>query len=541
MERNDQKQIGTILGTCRLKQVIGSGGMGVVYLAEQTRPTREVAVKVMQIRTDGQAGNAQEFLARFRREADVIAKLDHVNILPIYEYGEQDGLAYFVMPCLTGGSLRDRIKHISVIPLQDVLIYTDQIAAALDYAHAHNVVHRDIKPGNILFHRDGRLVLADFGIARIIRENGAAINETTMTAAGHFLGSVEYMAPEMVQGQHVDHRADIYELGILLFQMLSGSVPFKGDTPFAVAAKHLHEAPPLLYQINPAIPPSVDAVIKKAIAKRPEERYTSAGELARELRAATLPPYPSLWGETPTQAPTQTPIPATVFPQVITPPTLAAQPSPNIGYNIVSPSDSYRDTLDERTRLASTPRWLIVGVALLCLLAGAVAFISTLAVKGIFHPVGQTPQPIVLVSPTSAPGSTATPSSTVTVLPSPTLTPSQQAQAVVQQYYDAINQQNYQNAYQQWGSAYQNAHPYDQFANGFATTKHDVITIQAVTPQSDGTISVAMIINATQVTASGTNTAMFQGTYSVGQENGAWKLLTANFKQTATTNAFVIA
>src|SRR5947209_9508652 len=285
MESISHPLVGTTLGTCMLRQPLGAGGMGAVYLARQTRPIRDVAVKVLQ----PSMATQQEFLIRFRREADVIARLDHVNIMPIYEYGEQDGLAYLVMPYLTGGSLRDKLIQRGALSLGEVLLYIEQAASALDYAHAQRIIHRDIKPGNFLFHADGRLVLADFGIAHMVRESGST--DVTLTGTGQFLGSPEYMAPEMVCGEPVDPRTDIYELGIVLFQMLSGRVPFQGNSAYMIATKHVQEPPPPLYQINPALSPAVDAVVRKAIAKQRDARFRSAGELAQALRAAIIAPY----------------------------------------------------------------------------------------------------------------------------------------------------------------------------------------------------------------------------------------------------------
>jgi serine/threonine protein kinase len=285
MTSNTGDLTGKTLGTCILERSLGRGGMGVVYLAQQTRPARRVAVKIMLPQFASSSEIYQEFLTRFRREADVIARLEHIHIMPIYEYGEQDGLAYLVMPYLTGGSLRDILARRGQLPLSEVITYIDQAASALDYAHKHGVIHRDLKPANFLLHADGRLVLADFGIARILDKD---INSfQTLTAAGSMIGTPEYMAPEMARGEVIDYRADIYELGIVLFQLLSGHAPFTGNTPYAVAVKHLQDPLPLLHPVNPSIPTEVDAVIQKATAKQREKRYASTQELALALRQAT--------------------------------------------------------------------------------------------------------------------------------------------------------------------------------------------------------------------------------------------------------------
>ncbi|GHO84293.1 serine/threonine-protein kinase [Dictyobacter formicarum] len=286
MESNDHL-IGKQLGTCVLEQVIGSGGMGVVYLAHQTRPVRDVAVKVLRSGAGIYSEAHQEFLARFRREANVIAQLDHVNILPIYEYAEQDGLAYLVMPYLKGGSLRTLLEKQGRLSPLEAFKYIEQAGSALQYAHEHNIVHRDIKPGNMLFHADGRLVLVDFGIARITRDSSVSnLSDPSLTAVGQFLGSVEYMAPEMVQGHNVDYRADLYELGIVLFQMLTGRLPFQGGSPLFIAAMHINEQPPSLLQLNPGISLALNAVVQKAIAKDPAARYQSAREMVAAVRQA---------------------------------------------------------------------------------------------------------------------------------------------------------------------------------------------------------------------------------------------------------------
>jgi serine/threonine protein kinase len=289
MSNNADNLTGKTLGACILEKLIGQGGMGSVYLARQIRPSRFVAVKVLLPNITTGSSLYKEFLARFRREADVIAKLEQINIMVIYEYGEQDGIAYLVMPYLPGGSLRDLLSRNGALSLQEATTFIDQAAAALDYAHAHGVIHRDLKPANFLLSSDGRLVLADFGIARMIQDSDSTFR-AALTDTGMFLGTPEYMAPEMLNGEPIDHRIDIYALGIVLFQMLSGQVPFVGNTPFAVATKHLQEPPPSLHQINPVIPLAVDNIIQKALAKKREDRYASASAMALALRNVDNPP-----------------------------------------------------------------------------------------------------------------------------------------------------------------------------------------------------------------------------------------------------------
>ncbi len=281
---------GKTLGTCVLGNLLGQGGMGDVYLAQQIRPVRNVAVKVLLPEMRMSDSLYQDFLARFRREANVIARLEHINIMPIYEYGEQDGLAYLVMPYLTGGSLRDLLKQRVYLMLHEAATYLDQAASALDYAHAQGVIHRDLKPANFLLHGDGRLVLADFGIARLIHQENIG---STLTSTGMLVGTPEYMAPEMAKGEAIDYRADIYELGIVLFQMISGHPPFTGDTPISIAIKHLETPLPSLHHLNPGIPLAVDAVVQKATAKERSERYSTARAFAQAFHDAIASVSPS--------------------------------------------------------------------------------------------------------------------------------------------------------------------------------------------------------------------------------------------------------
>jgi serine/threonine protein kinase len=287
----EQDLVGVTLGNSTLERIIGKGGMAIVFLAQQARPTRTVAVKVLlPTNMDNDPEQQRIFLERFRREADTAAKLEHKNILPIYEYAEASirgqRLAYLVMPYIRGGTLRQRIDELhrdgKMFDLQTVSDSVEQIADALSYAHSLGIVHRDIKPGNLLFHSDGRLVLADFGIVRLN-------TMPALTIAGSFIGTAEYAAPEQVSGGDVDSRSDIYALGIILYELLTGRVPFTGSTPFEVMGKQLHDPVPSLRISRPDLSPAIEFVVKKALAKDPKDRYQQVGELAADFHAAVTP------------------------------------------------------------------------------------------------------------------------------------------------------------------------------------------------------------------------------------------------------------
>ncbi len=288
---NVKELIGVTLGTCTIERVIGRGGMGAVYLAQQSRPVRTVALKVLLPATENDPEQQRIFLERFRREADTVAKLEHKNILPIYEYSEAevDGqrLAYLVMPYIRGGTLRDRIDEMkrngAQFDLKLVASYISQIADALSYAHSLGVVHRDIKPGNLLFHQDGRLLLSDFGIVRLT-------TLPSLTTVGSFIGTAEYASPEQISSSEVDFRSDIYSLGIILYELLTGSVPFTGSNPFAVMTKQLNDPVPPMSNIRSGLPPAFQNVVNKALAKNPEDRYQSATAMAADLCAAVAVP-----------------------------------------------------------------------------------------------------------------------------------------------------------------------------------------------------------------------------------------------------------
>lgn len=282
--------IGVTLGTCTLEQIIGRGGMGAVFLAQQSRPVRTVAVKVVIPPEGVDADDRRIYFERFRREADTVARLEHKNILPVFEYDEAvvagEQLAYLVMPFVRGGTLRERIDEMrrsrKQFELNTISSYISQIADALTYAHSLGVVHRDVKPANLLFHSDGRLLLSDFGIVRL-----SAM--PALTTVGNFLGTAEYASPEQASGSQLDARIDIYALGCILFELLTGSVPFRGSNPFAILSKHISDPVPSIKNSRPDLSPAIEFVVKKALAKNPQDRYQNATEMAADLQAAISP------------------------------------------------------------------------------------------------------------------------------------------------------------------------------------------------------------------------------------------------------------
>jgi len=270
-----QDFIGTHFGQYKILASIGEGGMGMVYRARDTLLNRDVAVKVL----PPELARDREFVTRFRREAETAASLDHPHIVAIYNIGEQNGVHYLAMRLLEGQPLNHILKHSGALPLERALHITEQLARALDYAHARGVIHRDVKPANIMVGEDEHVTLMDFGIAK-------AVMGSKLTRTGTMIGTPEYMAPEQFTGETVDLRADIYALGVVLYEMLTGRVPFTGETPVSISHGHVYQQPAPPRQLNAQIPSAVEQVLLRGLAKRPDERYPNAGALAEALRAA---------------------------------------------------------------------------------------------------------------------------------------------------------------------------------------------------------------------------------------------------------------
>jgi len=289
---NANALIGTRLGSSTLERPLGIGGMGAVYLARQERPRRHVAVKVLRPGIAADDSAWQVFLARFRREADAAAALDHANIVPIYEFGEQGSMAYIVMPYLSDGSLANFLLPNARLSVDQVVAYLDQAASALDYAHQHAIVHRDVKPSNLLLHPDGRVLLADFGIARPLNAAdlpavASVFEGGDLTVTGAAMGTPEYMAPEQVRGETVSAATDTYALGVVAYTLLAGRTPFEGHDVNQILARQLTELPPPLRSMRRDVPRDVEEAISWAMAKDPSHRPGSTGAFARALHAAS--------------------------------------------------------------------------------------------------------------------------------------------------------------------------------------------------------------------------------------------------------------
>ncbi|MBZ0314876.1 MAG: protein kinase [Anaerolineae bacterium] len=267
---------GQTLGQYELRELLGAGGMGAVYRAHQKNLKRWVAVKVLPATLAGQT----LYLERFNREAQTAASLEHQHIVPVYDYGLQRGTSYVVMRLLTGGTLADRLNDtlVNEKPLpspREVAELIKQIASALDYAHARGVIHRDVKPSNIMFDDQGVAFLVDFGIAKLIEGTGAGLTGTNMT-----MGTPSFMPPEQWRGEKVTPASDQYSLAVITYQLLVGKLPFEATTPYALMHKHLNETPPPPHLERSSIPESLTAVLGQALAKQPEDRYSNCTAFA---------------------------------------------------------------------------------------------------------------------------------------------------------------------------------------------------------------------------------------------------------------------
>jgi serine/threonine protein kinase len=257
--------------------------MGEVYRALDVRLGREVAVKVLR-RPEGDCGDA---LRRFEKEARAAAAIDHPNVLGVHDVGTHEGLPYIVSELLAGETLRERLQDGTALPVRKAVEYAAQIARGLAEAHEKGIVHRDLKPDNVFVTRDGRVKILDFGIARLSSEHG---DEQTRTRPGAILGTVGYMSPEQVRGQPVDHRSDLFSLGAILYELVTGTRAFEGDSPLETAYSILNDDPETITGVGVAVPPALESILFRCLEKRPGERYQAALDLAFDLeRLSGLP------------------------------------------------------------------------------------------------------------------------------------------------------------------------------------------------------------------------------------------------------------
>lgn len=324
-------------GRYELRNQIARGGTAQVYLAHDILLDRPVALKVLY----PELSTNTSFVERFRREAQAAANLSHPNIVPIFDWGESDNTYFIVMEYVDGEPLSSIIRTQAPLDAAQAAAVASDIAKALGFAHRHGVVHRDVKPGNVLITQDGQVKVTDFGIARAI---GA---DEQVTQTGLVMGTATYFSPEQAQGFGVDGRSDIYSLGVVLYEMVTGRAPFAGDTPVAIAYQHVREHPPAPRDLNPTIPAALEAIILQAMAKLPAERYTSADEMRADLERFTR-------GQTVLARPPH---------EAFTGPTTEVVSAKEINSHLGGAADAEEPV--SSLPPSNTRRWLLVGVALL--------------------------------------------------------------------------------------------------------------------------------------------------------------------------------
>lgn len=388
------------LGKYEIQAEIGRGGMGAVYRGYDPLLDRYVAVKVLAPHLVWE----KEFVGRFLREARAAARLKHPHIVTIYDVGQEGDWYYFVMEYLEGQPLTEVIRQRGPLPPDEVLSILRPLAEALDYAHHQGLVHRDIKPGNVVVAAAGQVTLTDFGIAR-------AAQETRLTATGVLVGTPEYMAPEQVRGLTVDARSDLYSLGVVAYEMLGGRVPFQAESTLALMYKVAHEPPPPICQARPDLPAGVEAVLAKA----PGDRYATVSGFVEALGRA-------LAGEVVEGLPAEVVAPLVEAPTVVRKPGEAITPVPGV-VRVPTPLSAAVPMAKPVPARKRVPVWVwaLGGLAVLALVVGVVRGVESVR----WPVVGATPTPVVAVAlATSTPRLTITPAviATQTARP-PTATP----------------------------------------------------------------------------------------------------------------------
>jgi serine/threonine-protein kinase len=401
-------ETGQRFGAYTLGKLLGRGGMGVVYQAQHVHLGRTVALKLLA----PELSENEDFRARFLRESRLAAGLDHPGIVAVYDAGEVNGVLFIAMRFVRGTDLAALLAQRGPLPVEETLSILDQVATALDAAHAAGLVHRDVKPGNVMIEGQ-RCYLADFGLTK-----RASSDSVQLTQAGQFLGTVDYVAPEQIEGGEIDGRADVYALACVLFECLTGSRPYPRESQVAVLYAQLREPPPRPCELRPDLPGAIDAVIGRAMAKRPVDRYSSCGGLVAAAREALMPPtraveapaVPIERADTATRrrrappAPTGSTAPASPPPRSAPPPSApesAPPPSaPELPTALLPPEPAAR----RRSRLLP-----FAGLALIAAAVVAVVLVSSGGRDVANPPTTGVPAPALTPAPTSGPHVVGTP------------------------------------------------------------------------------------------------------------------------------------
>jgi serine/threonine-protein kinase len=500
---------GSRIAGYQIQELIGRGGMAVVYRASDVRLDRPVALKVLA----PELTRNSAFRQRFIRESRSGASVDHPNVIPVFEAGEADGVLFIAMRYVAGRDVRALIDREGRLPPSRAVSIVTQIASALDTAHAHGLVHRDVKPANMLLgtvatrSAPDHVYLSDFGLSKL------SVSAVSLTGTGQFLGTIDYMSPEQVAGRAIDGRTDLYALACATFEMLTGRPPFQRDQDLAVMWAQVSAPPPSARQLRPELAPEVDQVIAKALAKAPGDRHATCLEFAAELREACA------------ITPGQSPVPPATELAAAVPPLAAAVPPPAAAHPPVSsPAAGYEATITEAVRPVSgghsqpggygppvrtnqlwegsgyqqppyqgmPPRRsralpIMLSILVLAIVAGIGALV--LHLPGIGSPQKGPTIPVTASDSVSPSQHTTSQSSSGPALRGPVY--------VVTAYYDAVNNHDYAIAYRLNGPA-RRSETYEAFRQGFTGTQHDALRITGVSghqvsfdltaEQTDGTV-----------------------------------------------------